>query len=73
VSLPYPELNDGDNRCALFIKFRGRDWIIISEGEGDFLAIPANNQQAKLKEAENVMNYIIKEGFIDGKEPQMSA
>lgn len=72
MNLPYPELNNEEDGYALYIKFRGRDWIIIYKGIGDFVAVPADQKQTKKQEAENVINYIIKEGFIDEDGLQMS-
>jgi hypothetical protein len=62
---PHPDAH------ALWIKFAGREWIIMHHTE-HFQAIPADNRRVKKSDIQKLFRYLVNEGFIndDGYPPQ---
>ena len=74
VNLPSNGIDSPEEGYALFITYRGRDWIVLYKDEGNFTAFPADHKQSNSNQARKVMEYLINEGFIDPKDntPTMS-
>jgi hypothetical protein len=60
--------NETDEQYALGIRYRGRDWLIITEPRGNFSAMPTDNQPSDVAHAKKVMEYLLVEGFISPEE-----
>jgi len=56
--------NETDEQYALGIRYRGRDWLIITKADGNFSAMTTDNKPSDSAQAKKVMEYLLVEGFI---------
>jgi len=55
-----------EDASALWILFRGREWIVL-HNEHHYTAFPADNRRATKAQADKLFSYLKSEGFIDEK------
>jgi len=56
-----------DDCRALWIKFKGREWIILHYGSA-FTAYPGDNNPVDAKEIKRLYRYLRQEGFISDQD-----
>jgi len=56
-----------DDCRALWIKFGGREWIILHHGFS-FIAYPGDNNPVDAKEIKRLYRYLRQEGFISDQD-----
>jgi hypothetical protein len=65
VNLPSNGIDNQEDAYALAITYRGRDWIVLFTGSGQFTAFPADHRKSNIHQARKVMEYLKVEGFIN--------
>jgi len=59
---------DDDDSRALWILFKGREWIVLWK-DSSFMATPGDNRKVEESEVKNLFRYLNDEGFINKDEP----
>ena len=70
MNLPSNGIDSPEEGYALFITYRGRDWIVLYKDNGNSTTFPADHKQSNIHQAKKVMEYLLKEGFISPNEDQ---
>jgi hypothetical protein len=53
-----------DEARALWIMFKGREWVVMYHGD-HFTAFPGDNKKVTKRHLDNLFNYLKTEGFIN--------